>query len=70
MFMPFEIVSICVWLWYFFQKQVVLQLIHIYIKKHKLGLHVTDECLEQLFVRFPTLLRIMMNKRGRGSLLV
>ena len=39
-------------------------------KKHKLGLHVTDECLEQLFVRFPTLLRIMMNKRGRGSLLV
>ena len=39
-------------------------------KKHKLGLHVTDECLEQLFVCFPTLLRIMMNKRGRGSLLV
>ena len=31
MFMPFEIVSICVWLWYFFQKRVVLQLIHIYI---------------------------------------
>ena len=28
MFMPFEIVSICVWLWYFFQKHVVLQLIH------------------------------------------
>ena len=32
MFMPFEIVSICVLLWYFFQKHVVLQLIHIYIK--------------------------------------
>ena len=31
MFMPFEIVSICVWLWYFFQKCVVLQLIHIFI---------------------------------------
>ena len=29
MFMQFEIVSICVWLWYFFQKHVVLQLIHI-----------------------------------------
>ena len=31
MFLPFEIVSICVWLWYFFQKHVILQLIHIYI---------------------------------------
>ena len=31
MFMPFEIVSICVWLWYFFQKHVILQLIHIYM---------------------------------------
>ena len=31
MFMPFEIVSICVWLWYFFHKHVVLQLIHNYI---------------------------------------
>ena len=29
MFMPFEIVSLCVWLWYFFQKHVVLQLIDI-----------------------------------------
>ena len=26
MFMSFKIVSICVWLWYFFQKHVVLQL--------------------------------------------
>ena len=57
MFMPFEIVSICVWLWYFFQKNVVLQLIHI----HMLGLHVTDECLEQFFVCFPTPLRMLMN---------
>ena len=32
MFMPFEMVSICVWLWYFFHKRVVLQLIHIDIK--------------------------------------
>ena len=31
MFMPFEIVNIFVWLWYLFQKHVVLQLIHIYI---------------------------------------
>ena len=31
MFMSFEIVSICVWLWYFFQKHFVQQLIHIYI---------------------------------------
>ena len=31
MFMPFEIVSICVWLWYSFQKHVILQLIHNYI---------------------------------------
>ena len=31
LFMSFEIVSLCVQLWYFFQKHVVLQLIHIYI---------------------------------------
>ena len=31
MFMPFELVSICVWLRYFFQKHIILQLIHIYI---------------------------------------
>ena len=31
MFMPFEIVIICVWLWYFSQKHVELQLIHFYI---------------------------------------
>ena len=31
MSMPFEIVIICVWLWDFFQKHVVLQLIHSYI---------------------------------------
>ena len=31
LFMSFEIVSLCVRLWYFFQKHVVLQLIHIYI---------------------------------------
>ena len=30
MFMPFEIVSICVWLWYFFQKHVP-QLVHNHI---------------------------------------
>ena len=37
MFMPFEIVSICVWLWHFFQKQVVLQLIHSKINSTCLG---------------------------------
>ena len=52
-FMQFEKVSICVWLWYFFQKHVVLQLIHIYIK----GLS-TDEYLEQFFVCFSTLLKM------------
>ena len=31
MFMSFEIVSICVWLWDLFQKHVILQLIHNYI---------------------------------------
>ena len=29
-----------------------------------LGLHVTDECLEQFFVCFSTLLRMYMNQRG------
>ena len=27
-----------------------------------LGFHLTDECLEQFFVCFPTLLRMLMNK--------
>ena len=54
MFMPFEIGSICVWLLHFFQKHVVLKLIHNYI-------NITDECLEQLFICFPTLLRMLMN---------
>ena len=59
MFMPFEIVGICVWLWYFFQKHVVLQLISIYINSTvMLGPYVTDECLKQFFVCFPTLLRM------------
>ena len=30
-------------------------------KKHILGLHITDECLEQFFICFPTLLRMLMN---------
>ena len=34
-------------------------------KKQRLGLHVTDECLEQFFVCFPTLLRLKMNLRVR-----
>ena len=62
MVMSFEIVSICVWLWYFFQKRVVLQFIYSHLhKQHMLGLHVTDECLEQFFICFPTLLTMLMN---------
>ena len=30
-------------------------------KKHMLGLHITDECLEQFFICFPNLLRMLMN---------
>ena len=60
MFMQFEIVSICVWFWYFYQKHV-LQLIHNNKNKHMLGLHITNECLEQFFICFPTLLRMLMN---------
>ena len=29
-----------------------------------LGLHVTDECLEEFFVCFSTLLRMLMNRWG------
>ena len=63
MFMPFEIVSICVSLWYFFQKHAAYSQLH---KHHMLGLHITDECLEQFFICFPTLLRMLMNKWGEG----
>ena len=59
MLMPFEIVCICAWLWYFFQKRVIMQLIHIYI-----NCTCSDECLEQFFVYFPTLLRMLMNYWG------
>ena len=37
-------------------------------EQHMLGLHATDERLEQFFVCFPTLLRMLMNLWGRGSL--
>ena len=43
-FMPFEIFSICVWLWYFF-KNVELYLIPIYI--NSLG-------CDSVHMRFPT----------------
>ena len=39
-------------------------------KQHMLGLHVTNECLEQFFDCVPTLLRMLMNKWGGGSLSV
>ena len=64
MFMSFEIVSICVWRWYLFQNHVVLQLIHINRNSTCLGFHATDECLEQFFVCFPTLLRIVNSGEG------
>ena len=40
MFMLFEIVSICLCLWYFFQKHVVLQLIQIYINNLNLNFEI------------------------------
>ena len=58
MVMPFEIVYVYGF-GTFFQKRVVLQLIHIYI--NSTCYHFTDECLEQFFVCFPTLLRMLMN---------
>ena len=59
MFMSFEIVYMCMAL-VLFQKHVVLQPIHNYINS-MLGPHITDECLEQFFICFPTLLRMLMN---------
>ena len=53
MFMPFEIVSICVWLKFFFPEKCRTAA-YSFTLKHMLGLHVTDECLEQFFVCFPT----------------
>ena len=61
MFMPFEIVSICVWLWYFFSETCRTATYSQLHKLHMLKLHITDEGLEQLFICFPTLLRMLMN---------
>ena len=61
MFMPFEIVSICVWLNFFFLETCRTAAYSQLHKKHMLGLHITDECLEQFFICFPTLLRMLMN---------
>ena len=47
MFMPFEIVSICVWLWYFFSEMCRTAAYSNLHEYHMLGLHVTDKCLEQ-----------------------
>ena len=58
MFMSFEIVSICVWLWYFFSETCrTAAYLHLH-KWHMLGLYVTDECLEQFFVCFLTVHRM------------
>ena len=58
---PFEIVSICVWLLVLFS-ETCRTAGYLYLhKQHMLRLHVTDECLEQFFVSFPTLLRMLMN---------
>ena len=56
--MPFEIVSICVWLFSETCRTAVYSHLH---KQHMLGLYVTDGCLEQFFVCFPTLLRMLLN---------
>ena len=60
MVMPFEIVSICVWLLYFVRNVSYCSLFTFTLKQHMLGLRVTDECLEQFFV-FSTLLRLLIN---------
>ena len=70
MVMPFEIVHyMCMALVLFSEMCRTAAYSHLH-KQHMLGLHVTDECLVQLFVCFPTLLRMLMNKWGRGSLSV
>ena len=61
MYMPFEIVSICVWLWYFFSETCRTAAYSQLHKQHMLGLQITDECLEQFFICFPTMLRMLMN---------
>ena len=62
MFLPFEIISIrmCMDLVLFSETCHTAAYSHLH-KKHMLWLHVTDECLEQFFVCFPTLLRMLMN---------
>ena len=50
MFVPFEIVSIRVWLLYFFSEICCTAAYSHLFKKHMLWLHVTDECLEQSFL--------------------
>ena len=60
MFKPFEIVSICVAL-VLFSKTCHTGAYSQLHKYHMLGLHITDECLEQFFICFPTLLRMLMN---------
>ena len=61
MVMPFEIVSICLWLWYFLSEICCTAAYSHLHKQHMLRLHVTDECLEQFFVCFSTLLRMLIN---------
>ena len=55
MFLPFEIVSMALVLFSETCRTAANSRLHKY---HMLGLHVTDECLEQLFVCFPTLFRM------------
>ena len=66
LFIPFEIASICVWLWYFFSETCRTAAYWYLHKQHMLGLHVT-ECLEQLFVCFPTLFWMQMSLWDRFS---
>ena len=61
MFMPFEIVGICVnGFGTFSETCFSAAYLHLH-KWHMLWLHITDECQEQLFVCVPTLLRMLMN---------
>ena len=63
MFIPFEIVSICVQLLYFFSK-TCLTAAYSHLYGTCKAFHVTGECLEQLFVCFPTLVRLYINYWG------
>ena len=56
MFMPFKIVALVL-----FSETCQTAAYSQLHKLYMLGLHITDVCLEQFFICFPTLLRMLMN---------